>query len=146
NPQNGSRTRRRLATTELQRTNAVASAGSGDRFRLRGLKVPRGQAGVLGDPGEHARADFVIVVEGKDVTRPGGPFQDAVRPARLPLDTPPDPQKCRQDAPGFRRRPPTHGITAKTLLICGTGSPWSSRSARTRKDRACTRSIASWRD
>ena len=32
----------------------------------------------LGDPGEHARADLFIVVEGKDEVRPSGAREDAM--------------------------------------------------------------------
>ena len=41
----------------------------------------------------------------------------------LAFDAPPDPQQRRQDFPGLGGRPPTPGATAKTLSICGTGSP-----------------------
>src|SRR5262249_12420410 len=46
---------------------------------------------------------------------------------------------------GPHRRPTAHAVTAKRLLTCGVGSLWSRRSARTRKQRAWTRSMASWR-
>ena len=109
------------------------------------LQVSGSQTGMFGNPRHHARADFVIVVECEDIIRPTDSFQNLMRSARLTLDAPADLEKCSQDPPGFSRWPLTHGVTAKTPLIGGTGSPWSSRSARTRKARTCTRSIASWR-
>jgi hypothetical protein len=47
---------------------------------------------MLGDTGEHARADFVLVVKRKHEVRPTRSFQDTVRPTGLALDTPADPK------------------------------------------------------
>lgn len=90
---------------------------------------------MLGNPREHVRTNLLVLVECKDVIGPTDPLQDPVRPTRLTLDAPADPQKGSQDSPGFGGWPPTHGVTAKTPAIEGTGSPWSSRSARTLKER-----------
>src|SRR5262249_20191580 len=94
------------------------------------LQVSRSQARVLGDAGQHPRAYFVVFVKGKYVIRPTDSFQDTVRATGLALDAPADPKQGSQCLPGLRSGPLTHGATAKTLFICGTGSPWSSRSAR----------------
>lgn len=78
---------------------------------------------MLGNPGEHARAELVVVVECEHIIWPPCSFQHPMRSTRLALDTPPDPEKSSQDAPGLGRWPLTHGVTAKTPLICGTDSP-----------------------
>ncbi len=100
------------------------------------LQVARRQTCMLGDPREHTRANLLVVAEGKDVVGPTCSLQNTVRSTRLTLDRPPLPKKRCQDSPGLGRRPAAHGVTAKTLPICGTASPWSSRSASTRRDSA----------
>jgi len=52
---------------------------------LRALQIFRGKSRVLGQAGEHARADFIAVVEGKHDIRPAGSRQGFVR-SGLPFD------------------------------------------------------------
>jgi hypothetical protein len=41
----------------------------------------------------------------------------------LPFDAPTNSPESGKDTPRLARRPAAHGDTAKTLPICGTGSP-----------------------
>jgi hypothetical protein len=77
---------------------------------------------MLRNPCEHAWAYFLVIVKGEYIVRPTRSLKDSVRATRLTLNTPANAQKGRQDAAGFRRWPLAHGVTAKTLLIWGTGS------------------------
>jgi len=78
---------------------------------------------MLGDPCEHSRPNFVVVVKGKDVIGPIGPLKNTMRSTRLTFASPPNPQQRGQHSSGFCRGPLAHGVTAKTLPISGTGSP-----------------------
>jgi hypothetical protein len=81
------------------------------------LQVSRSQARVLGNASEHARTNFDIVVKREHVIGPTDSFQDPMRSAGLPLDTPANPLQGSQDPPSLGRWPLTHGVTAKTLFI-----------------------------
>ena len=75
---------------------------------------------------------------------PARPAPAPVRGADLPLDSPPHAEQGREHPPGLGRWPGAHVDTAKRPTTpAGTASPCSTRSARTRSPRACTREIAS---
>jgi hypothetical protein len=56
---------------------------------------------VPGDPGQHARADLVAIVEGEDEIRPVGMGENPVGAAGVSLDAPANSEKCYQDLAGF---------------------------------------------
>ncbi len=78
------------------------------------LEVLGREPAVLGDSGQHPRADFLVVVEGKYEIRPALAAEDPMRCSRLPLDGPPDAEQRSQDSIGLGGRPITHAGTANT--------------------------------
>ena len=79
----------------------MGDVGSDNAGRNEGLQVVRGEAGVLGDAGEHAGADFFTVVEREDKVRPVGVGENPVRAGGFPLDAPADSEKGGEDLAGF---------------------------------------------
>lgn len=53
------------------------------------------EAGVLRNPGEHIRPDFIVVVKCKDIVRPTGSFKNAVR-TRRSFNFPAGSKQCRE--------------------------------------------------
>lgn len=74
-------------------------------------EIVRRQSSMLGDPSEHARADFFAVMEGEDIFRPSVSRQGTVR-ASLPFNSPADADERSQNARCFCGRPIAHA--AKT--------------------------------
>jgi hypothetical protein len=66
------------------------------------LKIFRAQSGSAGDPCQHAWADLLPFVKGKDEVRPPFPGQDSVRSARLTLETPANLKEGCEDEARFR--------------------------------------------
>src|ERR1043166_2401387 len=96
---------------------------------------------MLRDSRQHARADLVTVVEGEHVVRIPGAFQRAVRTG-LAFDGPSDAAQGRENAGGFGGRPVAHAASKTPASSGGKASPFSSRSAMTRRASACTRERA----
>jgi hypothetical protein len=84
---------------------------------------------------QHSRADFVAVMKSKDIVRPACSLQNSVR-SRLAFDSPTETQQRSQNPGSFRRRPIAHAARKTSAISRGSGSPFSSRSAMTRKARA----------
>ena len=57
----------------------VARLGVSKVTAAENLQVPGGEPAVLGDSGQHPRADFVVVVEGKHDVRPARTAEYPVR-------------------------------------------------------------------
>ena len=103
------------------------------------------QSRALGDTGEHARPDFLAIVEGENEIRPALTGKNAVRGSALTFDHPPEREQGGEDTAGFARRPETHAGTRNVSARSGTASPASMRSARMRSARDSARSTASFR-
>lgn len=73
------------------------------------LQIVAAQACLFRDSGEHARADFIPVVESKDKIGRARALQSAVR-STLAFDRPADPQKRREHALCFGGGPAAHAI------------------------------------
>jgi hypothetical protein len=69
-----------------------------------GLQIVGLQPCCLGDANEHARADLVAIVKGKNIVRPTIARQGTMR-AGGTLDPPSDPKKCCEDTACSRRAP-----------------------------------------
>ena len=142
----------RRAQAELQGVDRLVQRHRGGHFRVncaalrirktsQHSEVVRGEAGVLGDPREHAWTDLIPIVEREDVVRPSRPVQVRCEPVcRLTIQ----PMRRR------RREPVAPWLLAKGSCrfedagnLCGSGSPFSIRSAITRRARACTLERAS---
>ena len=93
------------------------------------------QPGPLGNSRQHARIDFFAIVKCEHIVWPIWTGEDTVGSFGLALDTPSAPQKGGKHLPGFGRRPVGHAGTAKSSSSSGIASPWSSRSAITRRAR-----------
>ena len=103
---------------------------------LRTLKIVGNQPGALPNFRRHFWADFIVVVKSKDVVRPSLAHQRSMR-AGLPFDPPANAEQGRKHATRFQRRPMTHARTAnRSASAVGTSSPFSTRSAITRKANA----------
>ncbi len=102
------------------------------------------QAGFLGDPCQQPRADLLTIMICERNIGPTIPLKPAVRGAPLSFDPPAYPEQGRENPSGFCRGPLAHAGTAKkSATRSGTGSPCSTRSARTRNARALTSVTAS---
>ena len=67
---------------------------------MEGLQVVGGEAGVLADAGQHARADLFAIVEREDEVGTVGMGENPVGAGGLPLDAPANSEKGRQDLAG----------------------------------------------
>jgi hypothetical protein len=101
------------------------------------------QAGMLGDPSQDARSEFLVIVEGEHDVGPALAFQSLVRPG-LPLDPPASPQERCEHASRLSRRPATHAASNRPSSST-VGSPCSSLSASTRRARALAPATAASR-
>ena len=106
------------------------------------LEIVWSEASVPRDPSQHAWADFIAVVECKDIIRRARSLQNAVRPG-LPLDCPAPSQKGSKNALRLSSRPLTHAASKTPASSRGNCSPFSSRSAMTRSASALTFASAS---
>ena len=104
-----------------------------------GSKVFGPQPGVLRDARQHARADVDAVVEGPHVVGPAFAREHPVG-ASLSFDLPADAHERCQDTASFGGAPRRHEArdyaANASLKTAGISSPWSSRSATTRRARA----------
>src|SRR5262249_31195765 len=71
------------------------------------LEVFSSQPGALGDPGQHPRTNFRVVMKSEDKIRPSSPSQNTVG-AHRPLDPPANAQERGKNSPRFRRGPLAH--------------------------------------
>ena len=104
------------------------------------LEILRSQPGPSCDPSEHLRADLVAVVEGPHEVRPAVAGEDLVGAASLAFHPPAVAEERREHAGRPRGRPVAQAAVAvskDTITGPGGHSPCSSRSARTRRARAC---------
>lgn len=100
---------------------------------------------MFGDASEHARADFLAIVERKDEIRRSGFLQGLVR-AGLALDSPADLAKGSKDSFGLYGRPITHATASVMRIAEGAASLCSRRSARTRSAKTSALAMASFED
>jgi len=93
------------------------------------------QPSLLGNAGEHARADLFVIVKREDDIWPALAAEGPMRPG-CSLDLPTRTKKGRQNAPRLRRRPGAHAAWNVTLTSSDGVSRCSRRSAITRNARA----------
>ena len=72
-------------------------------------EIVRRQTRALGDTGEHARPDFLAIVEGEHEIRPALTGKNAVRGSAFAFDHPPKREQGREHPAGFARRPVAKG-------------------------------------
>jgi hypothetical protein len=71
------------------------------RGRDEELQVVRGETGVLGDAGRHAGTDLFAIVEREDKVGPVRMGENPVGAGGVPLQTPANSEKSRQNLTGF---------------------------------------------
>src|SRR6185437_14059139 len=80
-------------------------------------QIRRRQAGVFGNASQHARADFITIMERENVIRRAGLGKYAMRPG-LSFDCPASTQQRRENTLRPTRRPRAHAAS-KTSAIPG---------------------------
>lgn len=99
---------------------------------------------VFGDPSQHLRADFILIVKGPDIVR------ELVR-SMVQLDVgtalvngnPSDGEKCLEHPPSLCAGPKTHAVAQTKQRDFGTSCDFSTRSAITRSAKAYALALAS---
>lgn len=86
---------------------------------------------MFANSGEHARTDFLVVVEGEDEVRPVGSLERPMR-SGLSFDSPSDPEKSGKNPACFCSRPVAHAAWKATFTNSAGASRCSRRSAITR--------------
>ena len=94
------------------------------------------------DSRQHPGPDFFPIVKRKHEVWPAVSYEDSVR-SRLSLDLPADPQQRCQDLSGLGARPAVHAAENEIVISSELDSPFSRRSATTRRARAWTFAWAS---
>src|SRR5947209_3027419 len=97
---------------------------------------------MLRNSGEHLWANLLIVMKGEGDIGPSLASQSSMR-TRFALDDPADAKERCENPSRFGRAPGRHAALKVTLRRLGAPSPWSRRSARTRRARAWTCAMAS---
>jgi hypothetical protein len=107
------------------------------------LQVVWSESSVFGYPRQNLWAYFFLVVEGKPIVRPSFSLKSLMGTWNRPLNAPTYPEESGQDLPRLTRWPLTHtAVKTSSDGNCWL-SPYSTRSASTRRARASTRKRAS---
>ena len=78
---------------------------------------------MFGDPGQHPRPDFILVVKREDVVRESFARQYLMRTGSFAFDAPPDTKQRGKDCSRLRRAPLAHAEMANNPLSSGMFSP-----------------------
>jgi hypothetical protein len=106
-----------------------------------GSEIVGRQTSLLRDASEHARPNLLVIVKCKHDVWPAVATERPMRAGR-PFDLPANPLEGCENPPGLRGWPATHAASNVTLRSSAGASRCSSRSAITRRAKACTLATA----
>jgi hypothetical protein len=102
------------ASADARRPRVMRSRWADNATRGLESKIFETQAGVLGNPGEHSAAKFIVIVKGKHEIRPALSRQRSVR-AGLAFQSPPNSEEGGEHTTSFRGRPGAHAARKETF-------------------------------